>query len=142
MKNIEIYAIGNAYKRLGEMADKARQNGNDSYEVKLPAKVAWTRRLNLDKIFKAGAIIEEALNDISKKYSDDEHSAEDSEGRRYIKEEYVKEYAKERAEVLDQETDVDIKKVKITDLGDVMLSDEYMDTIMFMLDEGDNDGEH
>ena len=32
-----------------------------------------------------------------------------------------------------QETDVDIKKVKVEDLGDIVLSDADMDTIAFML---------
>lgn len=134
MKNYEIYAIRGAYKHLSEMAEKAIQNGGKYEDVKLPAKVAWTRRVNMDKIFKASAIIDAALDDISKKYSDDEHSTEEKNGRR-IKEEFIEPYAKERADILEQETDLDIKKVKIEELGDVMLSDEFMDTIMFMIEE-------
>ena len=131
MKNYEIYAIAGAFRHLAELS-QTNQNGS---EVKLPVKVAWIRRVNLDKIMKASALIDEAFDDISKKYMDDAHSEEDSEGRRLIRREYIEEYAKARAEILEQDTEVEIKKVKIEDLGDVMLSDEYMDTIMFMIEE-------
>lgn len=130
MKNFEIYAITNAYKHLAEVS-QTNQNGS---EIKLPAKVAWIRRVNMDKLFKAQAIIDEALNDISKKYSDDEHST-DENGNRRVKDEFINDYANERAEIFDQDTDIEIKKVKIEELGDVMLSDEYMDTVMFMIEE-------
>ena len=47
----------------------------------------------------------------------------------------MEEFRKENEDLLNQDTDISIKKVKIEDLGDVELSDDDMDTLMFMIEE-------
>ena len=126
MRNIDIVAIVNAY---------TTQKNSGEPGVKLPAKVAWTRRVNMDKLFRAKSIIDEAVKELQSKYADDEHSTEMEDGNgRSVKPEYMQEFVKEQADILTQETEVDIRKVKIEDLGDVELSDADMDTIAFMLE--------
>lgn len=125
MKNLDILAIVSAYTAKKEKGDG----------IKLPAAVAWKRRLNLDKLFKAKALIDEALNEIGQKYADDDHSDPADDGGRRVKPEYVQEYATEQAEILAQETDVDIRMVRIEELGDIALTDADMDTLAFMLEE-------
>lgn len=128
MKNQEIVAIVNVYTAIHSTGEG----------LKLPAKVAWIRRLNMDKLFRAKGLIDEAMKEIAQKYSDDEHSTPAEEGNgRTVKPEYIPEYAKEQAEILAQDTDIEIRKVNIEELGDIQLTDAEMDTIAFMLEGGD-----
>jgi len=126
MRNLEIAAIVNAY--LG-------QKGKEGY--KLPAAIAWKRRVNMDKLIKAKELIDEALRDIGKNYMDDEHSVKAENGDRQVKPEFRQEFFKAQAEILEQDTEVDIRKVTIADLGDIELSDADMDTLAFMIEEGE-----
>lgn len=131
MKNIEIMAIVNAYT--------AQKETGDGRGLTLPAAVAWKRRVNMDKLFAAKKLIDDALQEIQQKYGDDEHSEEntDKDGNavRTIKKEFVAEFFKAQTDILEQDTDVDVKKVKVEDLKDLTLSDADMDTIAFMLDD-------
>ena len=129
MKNIEIISIVNSYRLLHQVSEG----------IKLPVKVAWTRRVNMDKLFHAKGIIDEALKEIRDKYFDDvhseEHETEDGKKDRRIKKEYEQDFLNEQKEITEQETDIEIRKVKLEDLGDVNLSDLEMDTLSFMLEE-------
>lgn len=127
MKNYEIVTIINAFDRL--------KNSNESGPL-LPASVAWKRRLNLTKLLDANRVISDALNEVSEKFADDAHSYDDKEkNARLVKPEFMNEFARMRTEILEQETDVDIKKVKIEEIGDIVLSEADMDTLAFMIDE-------
>ena len=121
MKNIDILTIVTAYQQT---------DGT----LTLPAKVAWTRRVNIRKLIEAKSIIDEALQEIQRQYADDTHSEESEEGR-VVKPQYRAEFAKAQADILTQDTDVDIKKVPIEELGDITLTDRQMDTIAFMIAE-------
>jgi len=121
MKNIDIISTVTAYQQ----ADGT---------LILPAKIAWTRRVNMKRLMEAKAIIDEAMQEIQNKYADDEHSSE-KDGQRLVKPQYMAEFSKEQADILLQETDVDIKMIPIEDLGDIALSDKQMDTLAFMIAE-------
>lgn len=123
MKNVDIVSIVAAYQK--------------GTSFKLPVAVAWKRRLNMDKLVKAKVIIEEALKDAIAPYLDDEHSTESDDGGRIVKSEYLNEFYKAQEEILAQETDIDLKKVKLEDLGEIELTDSDMDTLAFMIEEGD-----
>ena len=88
----------------------------------------------MDKLFKAKALIDDAMKELGEKYADDEHSVEGENGVRRVKEEYLPEYLKAQGEILAQDTELDIRKVKIEDLGEIELSDSDMDTIGFMIE--------
>ena len=123
MQNLEIMAIVNAY---------TAQKGKDG--VRLPAAVAWKRRVNIDKLFAAKKLIDDAIREINERYADDEHSVKDGDARK-VKPEYMTEFMTEQNEIMVQETEVDVRKVKLGDLGDVELTDAEMDTIAFMIEE-------
>lgn len=125
MRNLEIANIVTAYT-----AQKEKGDG-----IKLPAAVAWKRRVNMDKLFRAKKLIDDALKEIGEKYADDEHSVEGENGSRKVKEKYLGEYFRAQGEILAQDTEVDIRKVKVEDLGDIELSDADMDTLAFMLED-------
>lgn len=127
MKNYEIVAIMAAYA-------KEREEGY----LSLPAKVAWKRRLNLKKLADAKQVIDEALIDIERAYSDDEHSEVNGDGARIVKPEYMEEFAKKRTDILSQDTEIEFNTISIEDLGDLSLTDSEMDTIEFMIKEGEN----
>lgn len=125
MKNFEIAAIVEAYEKL---------KASDEKGPVLSAPVAWKRRLNLKKLLDAKTVIDEALSEIERGYADDEHSIEEN-GQRRVKREYLNEFALKRIEILNQDTDVELKKISIDDLGDVSLSERDMDTLAFMIEE-------
>ena len=138
MKNYEIVNLVRTYVAVRNAKTE---------EVKLPAAVAWKKRLNFDKLSHANELIAEAQKEINERYSDDEHSTEvevaykDEDGmtkkrtERRVMDEFVTEFEKELKTLFDQETDVDIKKVKIDDLKGVDLTDADMDTLWFMIEE-------
>lgn len=121
MKNIDILTIVTAFQQT---------DGS----LSLPASVAWTRRVNLRKLTDAKSIIDEAMQDLQKKYADDEHSTEE-DGQRKVKPQYMAEYIKAQSGILLQETDVDIKKVPIEAIGDMEITDKQMDTLAFMIED-------
>ena len=123
MQNLEIVGIVNAY---------TANKGKDG--VRLPAAVAWKRRVNLDKLFQAKRVIDDALREINERYADDEHSVEE-DGNRKVKSEYTADFVREQGEILAQDTEVDVRKVKIEELGNVELTDADMDTLAFMIAE-------
>lgn len=132
MRNDDILIIVNSYYAL---------KGKET--VSLPASVAWKRRLNLKDLIKASETINEALEEIKQKYSDDEHSnpktvkdANDKDVEtRVVKPECLSDFIKEQQEVLTQDTDVSIRKIKIGELEGISLSDEILDTLEFMIEE-------
>ena len=121
MNNLEIVSIVTAYQK--------------GTTIKLPASVAWKRRVNMDKLFRAKRLIDEALQEARAPFLDDEHSTEVEGGNRQVKREYIDEFVKSQNEILTQDTDVDIKKIKIGDIGDIEISDSDMDTLAFMIEE-------
>lgn len=124
MKNIDIIAIVNAYQKgTGDMA--------------LPASVSWTRRLNMVKLINAKKIIDEAMQEIQMRYADDDHSEAAEDGKRQVKQEYIAEFIKAQDDILSQDTDIDVKKISIETLGDIALTDAQMDTLAFMIEEGE-----
>lgn len=132
MKNIEIVQILDVYS-----ASKA--DNKKVEELRLPAAVAWKRRVNLKRLIQAREVIDEALREIDQKYVDDQHSEEvpaaDGNRARAVKKEFLGEYMRERTDILMQDTDVAISTIKIGDLDGLSLSESDMDTIAFMIEE-------
>lgn len=132
MTNIEIVQILDVYS-----ASKA--DNKKVEELRLPAAVAWKRRVNLKRLIRAREVIDEALREIDQRYADDQHSDEvpaaDGNRARAVKKEYLGEYMRERTDILMQDTDVTISAIKIGDLDGLSLSESDMDTIAFMIEE-------
>lgn len=123
ISNVEIMAITNGYRK--------------GTSFRLPAAIAWKRRVNMDKLFKARALIEEALTEVRAPFLTDDKSTATEDGGRQILPEFVAEYSKAQNDILSQKTDVDIKTIPIEELGSVELSDADMDTIAFMIKDGE-----
>ena len=97
MKNYEIVNLVRTYVAVRNAKTE---------EVKLPAAVAWKKRLNFDKLSHANELIVEAQKEINERYSDDEHSVEvevaykDEDGmmkkrpERRVRDEFVTEFEK------------------------------------------------
>lgn len=139
MYNYEIEGIVRNFLEEKNKVLKAQENNEEIQSLKLPIAVAWKRRLNLNKLAKAKEVIDEAIQECQKKYATDERSevVQDEKGQeiRRIKNEFLNEYINEYNEIMNQETDIDIKKVKVEDLGDLILTDEQLDSLAFMIDE-------
>lgn len=132
MLNSDILIIVNSYYAL---------KGKET--VSLPASVAWKRRLNLKDLIRASETINEALQELSNKYNDDAHSMTkkvvDTNGKetetKVVKPEYLTDFINAQKEILAQDTDVTIRKIKIGELEGISLSDEILDTLEFMIEE-------
>ena len=122
MKNIDIIAIVTAYQK--------------GTSLKLPAAIAWKRRVNMDKLFRAKKLIDDALQEAQTPYLDDAHSTPTDNGGRQVLPEYLPEFFSAQNEILSQDTDINISYVKIEELGDIELTDSDMDTIAFMIEGG------
>ena len=88
----------------------AKQQAIKGTGMILPASVAWKRRLNMKDLLAARDTITEAINE-----SDKSGEAID--------------------EILDQETDVKIRKIKALELENCLISEVEMDTLAFMIEE-------
>ena len=121
MKNIDILTIVTAFQKT---------DGT----LTLPAKVAWTRRVNYKKLSDAKAIIDEAMQELQEKYIHEERIDKNGE-QMTVKPEFMPDFVREQSEILMQETDVEIKKVSIEELGDITLTDAQMDTLAFMIED-------
>lgn len=123
MRNDEILFVVNSYYAL-----------KSENAAPLPASVAWKRRLNMKDLIKASETIDEALKEVSEQYNDDEHS-EAKDETRVVKPEYLSEFLEAKKEILLQDTDVVIRKIKIGELDGLSLSDEMLNTLEFMIEE-------
>lgn len=81
-------------------------------EFRLPTAIAWKRRVNMTKLFAIRDDIQQMASEIG-------------------------EDLKKFDELLDQENDVDIRTVRISEIPNISISDIEMDTLEFMIeDEG------
>ncbi len=107
---------------------------NSDHSVKFPVAVAWKRRLNKKALMDADAVIEEALNELKSDFSDDERSTADGD-KRMVKPEFMNDFIKRYNEIMAQETDVKIQKIKLSELDGLNLSDKDMDSLEFMIED-------
>lgn len=139
MKNADIAGIVGAYMEQKEAAARARKEGKEQKELRLPARIAWIRRVNMDKLFRAKRLLDDALREIEQKYADDAHSEEvttdSGEVVRKVRDEMIGDFIMEKTEIMDQDTDVELKKISIDDLDGLDLSESEMDTLAFMIEE-------
>lgn len=135
MNNLDIMSITASYVNHKNEVAKAKQAGEAVHELALPAKVSWKRRLNMKKLLSARSTIEEALSEIDSIYMDDEHSKKDESGNKVINPEFREEYIKKRMEIFEQDTEIDLAKIKIGELEGIDVTDEEMDTLLFMIEE-------
>lgn len=102
--------------------------------TKLTVKFAWNWRKNLKKLQELADEINAMRQKIVDEFSDDEHSYTNDAGR-FVKAEYLEEYGSKVDELLSQENEVEISKIKIEDLGNIEISIPEMDAIGFMIEE-------
>jgi hypothetical protein len=113
---------------------KASSSFVNNPAAKLTVKFAWNWRKNLKKLQELTDEINAMRQKIVDEFSDDEHSYANDDGR-FVKAEYLEEYASKVDELLSQENEVEISKIKIEDLGNIEISIPEMDAIGFMIEE-------
>lgn len=126
-KNEEIVRILSRFQKL---------ENSDTEILKLPASIAWKRRLNKKAFLDVSEEIDKALKEIQEVYRDDTYSVQDLDDpdRRNIKPEYQAEFGKKQMEILNQNTEVEIRTVKLSELPEE-LTDLQLDTLDFMVEE-------
>lgn len=139
LKNSEITTI---IKRIRSSAEQDEKSPDSA--ARLPFAVQWKKRLNFKELLRISEIISEEEQKIDSAYLDDGHSyqAKDASGNdiRRIKNSYIAEFSRKKAELYDAETDVEIRTVSPDELYGAMLTDLQMDAIAFMVEEDKDAG--
>ena len=102
--------------------------------TKLPIKVAYTLKRNIDRLNKPFKLINEQRVELVKKYGE---PMKDKPEEFIVSPEKREEFFKEFNELMDFEEEVDIRKLTIDELGDVEITPEELSIIEFMLDVED-----
>ena len=142
MKNRDILTVAMAYYEEKKENERCKKDGLYITEVSYPAAVAWKRYLNFKDILAARDVIVQAMDEVKKSYFDDSHSNPTGEldpnsgtEIRRIKDEYLEEFKQRLDDILDQDTDLNIRKIKISEIPDVVLTESDLSTLAFMIEE-------
>lgn len=122
MTNQEIYIYAIAYNEAFK-----------EFSEYIPAKINFVMQKNVAKLTEQAKSIDEARSEVVKHYGE---PVEGDENEAYkILPENQEIAIKELNELFAVEQDLDIKKFAIDDLGDVKLTPQQMNAIMFMIEE-------
>jgi hypothetical protein len=118
--NHNIYSLVDSYT-----------NAFAEFKSYIPAKANFAMQKNISTLTTLGEEIEKARLNIAKHYGEP-----DEENNRYtIPEENRDVVAKELEELLSIEQEVEIKMIKVEDLGNAEFTTAQMQAIMFMIEE-------
>lgn len=109
-------------------------------KIKLPIKVMWSFKDNIKVLSDIRDKFNEFNAEIEQKYSDDEYSFDCTEKDetvvRRVKDEFIKEFNKEKYDLLTSENKVSINLFDIEDFGDIDVDVQDMNILsLFILDE-------
>lgn len=104
----------------------------NNIEVKIPANLDWTLRLNLKKLNEIYGIFVEARNDIQKEFVD-AGKADMKLGK--IKDEFIGEYNQRYIPLAIQKNELELRPIKYSDFKDIdALSSPERDFLFLMVD--------
>lgn len=130
LKNIEIKNILDWYNESSFAKDTT---------IKFNMKFAYNFLKNIKALQNLNETIQLGINDLIGYYSDDKYSFVNEKGDRFVKEEYMTEYNNKMNDLMGQENEIEIVKMKIEEImsndSNGVLSIKDMDMISFMIDE-------
>ena len=108
--------------------------------MKFSVEFAWKFRKNAKKLTDAYEVFTKLQEEIQNGYSTDAYSSENENGQRFVKPEFMEEYAKKINELFAQTNEIDVDMVKIEKIcvggmDKLELSIPDIDAISFMIDD-------
>lgn len=122
LTNYNIYQMANALTPIAK-----------DEKIYIPAKANFFIQKNINEIAAAAQNIEEARLSIAKHYGD----LEESTGNYKIADDKMAAATKELQDLFNIEQELDIKKIKIDDLGNAEFTASQMNALMIMIDDGE-----
>lgn len=107
-------------------------NNFETNEVRMPAAIAFAIQKNKTNFIAIGQEIEQSRVEIIQHYG-----TLQEDGQYMVKAEYIDQANKELYDLLNMEAEMKVYVIDINDLNDITFTSAQMETLMFMIEEGE-----
>ena len=107
-------------------------NNFETNEVRMPAAIAFAIQKNKTNFIAIGQEIEQSRIEIIQHYG-----TLQEDGQYMVKTEYIDQANKELYDLLNMEAEMKVYVIDINDLNDITFTSAQMETLMFMIEEGE-----
>lgn len=107
-------------------------NNFETNEVRMPAAIAFAIQKNKTNFIAMGQEIEQSRVEIIQHYG-----TLQEDGQYIVKAEYIDQANKELYDLLNMEAEMKVYVININDLNDITFTSAQMETLMFMIEEGE-----
>lgn len=107
-------------------------NNFETNEVRMPAAIAFAIQKNKTNFIAMGQEIEQSRVEIIQHYG-----TLQEDGQYMVKVEYIDQANKELYDLLNMEAEMKVYVIDINDLNDITFTSAQMETLMFMIEEGE-----
>ena len=107
-------------------------NNFETNEVRMPAAIAFAIQKNKTNFIAMGQEIEQSRVEIIQHYG-----TLQEDGQYMVKAEYIDQANKELYDLLNMEAEMKVYVIDINDLNDITFTSAQMETLMFMIEEGE-----
>ena len=107
-------------------------NNFETNEVRIPAAIAFAIQKNKTNFIAMGQEIEQSRVEIIQHYG-----TLQEDGQYMVKAEYIDQANKELYDLLNMEAEMKVYVIDINDLNDITFTSAQMETLMFMIEEGE-----
>lgn len=107
-------------------------NNFETNEVRMPAAIAFAIQKNKTNFIAMGQEIEQSRVEIIQHYG-----TLQEDGQYMVKAEYIDQANKELYDLLNMEAEMKVYVIDIDDLNDITFTSAQMETLMFMIEEGE-----
>lgn len=107
-------------------------NNFETNEVRMPAAIAFAIQKNKTNFIAMGQEIEQSRVEIIQHYG-----TLQEDGQYMVKAEYIDQANKELYDLLNMEAEMKVYVININDLNDITFTSAQMETLMFMIEEGE-----
>lgn len=107
-------------------------NNFETNETRMPAAIAFAIQKNKTNFIATGQEIEQSRVEIIQHYG-----TLQEDGQYTVKAEYIDQANKELYDLLNMEAEMKVYMINIDDLNDITFTSAQMETLMFMIEEGE-----
>ena len=107
-------------------------NNFETNEVRMPAAIAFAIQKNKTNFIAMGQEIEQSRVEIIQHYG-----TLQEDGQYMVKAEYIDQANKELYDLLNMEAEMKVYVININDLNDITFTSAQMETLVFMIEEGE-----
>lgn len=107
-------------------------NNFETNEVRMPAAIAFAIQKNKNNFIAIGQEIEQSRIEIIQHYG-----TLQEDGQYVVRAEYIDQANKELYDLLNMEAEMKVYIINIDDLNDISFTSSQMETLLFMIEEGE-----